>query len=74
MTNGRAVIPTLHIPLRRLALCLDCEACFDIQCRACPGCGGGSWVLLAGFLQTPRSHPRRARALGLDPAIPLGAA
>jgi len=39
-----------HLPLRRLALCLDCETCFDIAASACPACGGGAWVLLARFL------------------------
>src|SRR5947208_14077873 len=40
----------LHMPLRRLALCLDCEACFEIGTSSCPACGGDTWVLLAKFL------------------------
>jgi hypothetical protein len=43
------------VPLRRLALCVDCEACFDIALPSCPGCGGDSWVLLTKFLDQ-RSH------------------
>jgi hypothetical protein len=52
-----------HLPLRRLALCLDCEACFEIGTSSCPACGGDTWVLLAKFLDQgplkvlPQFHP-----------------
>jgi len=39
-----------HLPLRHLALCLDCETCFEIGASACPACGGDTWVLMAKFL------------------------
>jgi hypothetical protein len=39
-----------HLALRRVALCLDCETCFEIAASACPACGGDAWVLLARFL------------------------
>ena len=42
--------PTPHLPLRRLAMCLDCETCFEIGTSACPACGGTAWVLLVRFL------------------------
>ena len=42
--------PAPHLPLRRLAMCLDCETCFEIGTSACPACGGTAWVLLARFL------------------------
>jgi len=42
--------PASHLPLRRLALCLDCEACFDIRASACPACGGDTWILMVRFL------------------------
>ena len=42
--------PSPHLPLSRLALCLDCETCFDAGTPSCPGCGGGTSVLLARFL------------------------
>jgi hypothetical protein len=51
------------MPLRRLALCLDCEACFEIGTSSCPACGGDTWVLLAKFLDQgplkvlPQFHP-----------------
>ena len=41
---------SLHLPLRRVALCLDCEACFEIGAPACTACGGASWAPLAKFL------------------------
>src|SRR5262245_30619931 len=40
----------MHLPLRRLALCLDCETCFEMGTSPCPVCGGDSWALLARFL------------------------
>src|SRR5262245_63892982 len=46
----RSVTPSLHLPLRRLALCLDCEACYELGASACPACGGESWASLAKFL------------------------
>lgn len=41
----------LHIPLKRLALCLDCEVCFDIGTERCPACDSATWVPLARFLE-----------------------
>jgi hypothetical protein len=52
-----------HLPLRRLALCLDCEACFEIGASSCLACGGDTWVLLSKFLDQgplkvlPQFHP-----------------
>jgi hypothetical protein len=52
-----------HLPFRRLALCLDCEACFEIGASSCPACGGDTWVLLSKFLDQgplkvlPQFHP-----------------
>jgi hypothetical protein len=43
--------PQLHLPLRRLALCLDCEECFELGAEACPACGSGTWITLARFLE-----------------------
>jgi RNA polymerase subunit RPABC4/transcription elongation factor Spt4 len=42
--------PHLYFPLRRLALCLDCEKCFELGAEACPACGSGTWITLARFL------------------------
>lgn len=40
----------LHLPLRRLALCLDCEECFELGAETCPACGSGTSTTLALFL------------------------
>jgi hypothetical protein len=61
--HTRSTTPALHLPLRRLALCLDCEACFEIGASSCLACGGDTWVLLAKFLDQsplkvlPQFHP-----------------
>ena len=39
--------PRLYFPLARLALCADCEVCFEIGFEACPACGGRTWSPLA---------------------------
>jgi hypothetical protein len=49
-TRIRSAASTPHFPLRRLALCLDCDACFEIGSPTCPACGAESWVLLSRFL------------------------
>jgi hypothetical protein len=61
--HTRSTALSLHLPLRRLALCLDCEACFDIGATSCPACGGATWVLLSKFIDQgplkvlPQFHP-----------------
>jgi hypothetical protein len=61
--HTRGTTLPLHMPLRRLALCLDCEACFEIGISSCPACGGDTWVLLSKFLDQgplkvlPQFHP-----------------
>ncbi len=45
--------PPLHLPLKRLALCLDCEECFDIAAHRCPACDSQTWIPLARFLERP---------------------
>jgi hypothetical protein len=56
--------PYVHLPLRRLALCLDCEECFELGAEACPGCGSGTWTTLALFLEgsPAEAGPRASRA------------
>lgn len=48
--RSRTVPAKLHFPLRRLALCLDCDVCFEIGPPTCQACGGESWTSLARFL------------------------
>ncbi len=40
----------VHIPLRRLALCLDCDECFELGFQNCPVCGSGTWSPVARFI------------------------
>ena len=48
---GRSIPqPRTYFPLKRTALCLDCEMCFDIGACNCPACGSESWAALGRFL------------------------
>jgi hypothetical protein len=40
----------VYFPLTRLALCADCEVCFEIGTEACPACGGRSWSPLSRLI------------------------
>jgi hypothetical protein len=58
--QGRRLAPSVHLPLRRLALCLDCDECFGLGLETCPSCGSATWTSLARFLgQAASSRPRR---------------
>jgi hypothetical protein len=49
-----------HLPLRQLALCLDCDECAGLGLETCPSCGSATWTSLARFLgQAASSRPRR---------------
>ena len=50
INTTRRPAPRMHLPLRRLALCLDCDECFEIS-HACPACGSETWTSLARFLE-----------------------
>ncbi len=50
LRDVRTVSPSLHVPLNRLALCLDCEECFEVGLEACPACSSETWVTLARFV------------------------
>jgi len=52
-----------HLPLRKLALCLDCDACFEVGAPTCPACGSRTWSPLARFIDL-LSEPRTYRASG----------
>ena len=51
----------MHLPLRKLALCLDCDECFEVSYGACPACGSGTWTPAARFLRL-LAEPRASRA------------
>lgn len=40
----------LYYPLARLALCADCEVCFEIGADTCPACGGRTWSPLSRLI------------------------
>jgi predicted amidophosphoribosyltransferase len=57
-TQGRST--GIHLPLRNLALCLDCDECFALGGELCPACGSRTWTPAARFLDlvAPGSHRR----------------
>lgn len=64
----RSVARGLHWPLRRLALCLDCDQCFELGPVACPACSSTTWTTLSRFLETASSrHVARAAIHAADP-------
>ena len=38
------------LPLRRTAVCLDCEACFPLGTKRCPSCASGAWMPMVWVL------------------------
>jgi len=46
----RQPAPRTHLPLRQLALCLDCDECFGIGPETCPSCGSATWTTPSRFL------------------------
>jgi len=63
----------LHLPLRRLMLCVDCEMCFEIGATACPACGSNTWVPMARFLEAANRLRKSADAAKLPSSRRLGA-
>jgi len=56
----RRLAPRVYLPLRQLALCLDCDECFGLGPETCPSCGSATWTSLSRFLgQAASSRPRR---------------
>ena len=65
MVRGSGMIAdSTHLPLRKLALCLDCDECFELGSMTCSACGSRTWTPLARFidlLSEPRTHRSDAR-------------
>ena len=60
ISQVRPPAPRVHLPLRQLALCLDCDECFGIGLEMCPSCGSLTWTSLWRFLgRAASSRPRR---------------
>src|SRR5262249_20162544 len=76
VSNGAlAPFGSVHLPLRRLALCLDCDECFELGYESCPACGSGTWSAVARFLDLVADPaPRRAGANKLTPRRGVAAA
>jgi hypothetical protein len=65
MKSPRKLVPQTHWPLKRLALCLDCDVCFEIA-DACPACGSETWTTLARFLDWGRPEGLNKLMAGLE--------
>jgi RNA polymerase subunit RPABC4/transcription elongation factor Spt4 len=51
LNRSRVPADGLHLPLRKLALCLDCDECFELGQATCPACGSATWTTAARFLK-----------------------
>jgi hypothetical protein len=49
-SRAQLTTPRVYIPLARLALCVDCEVCFEIGPDQCPACGSDTWSPLSRFI------------------------
>jgi len=67
ISGGRKVAPPVHLPLRHLAVCLDCDECFETGPETCPACGSATWTSLSRFLEQTASG-RRARRPDASPS------
>ena len=60
LQRARVLASGIHLPLRKLALCLDCDECFELGYSTCPACGSSTWSPLGRFLETgPATHGHR---------------
>ena len=50
LNRSRVQAAGIHLPLQRLALCVDCDECFELGHSTCPACGSRTWSPLARFL------------------------
>jgi hypothetical protein len=65
MISRRRMLATkARLPLRHLALCLDCDECFEISSTRCPACGSATSTMLSRFLAHASSahQPRHSDA------------
>jgi len=67
ISRRRTLVTKPHLPLRHLALCLDCDECFEISSARCPACGSATSTMLSRFLahassaQQPRPSDAAAK-------------
>jgi hypothetical protein len=50
ISRARKITSGLHLPLRRAALCMDCDEVFEMTDGSCPACGSETWSSLSRFL------------------------
>lgn len=55
--------PRNHMPMSRVAICLDCESVFWMD-KTCPACGSKQWVALTNWIRPHRLARREADAKG----------
>ena len=60
LDRSRMLAAGIHLPLQKLALCLDCEECFELGYAACPACGSRTWSPLARFFELASGSGARA--------------
>ena len=64
ISRRRMLAAKVYLSLRQLALCLDCDECFEIGSPTCPACGSATSTSLARFLaQASARHPGRRDAV-----------
>jgi hypothetical protein len=70
-----AMMACAHFPLARLALCSECEVCFEIGPETCPACGSAMWSPLSALIgdRSEKAAVRAVRAL-VDEARGISAA
>jgi hypothetical protein len=60
LNRSRVLVDNLHLPLKKLALCLDCDECFELGHEVCPACGSATWTPAARFLKlVSEAEPHR---------------
>jgi hypothetical protein len=72
ISRRRMLAAKVHLPLRQLALCLDCDECYEISSPTCPACGSATRTSLARFLARASSarQPGRRDAAARRPDDP----
>ena len=70
ISRVRQPAPRTNLPLRQLALCLDCDECFEIGSPTCPACGSATWTSLSRFLAQTSSAPGHRDAAAKRPDDP----
>src|SRR2546425_2132094 len=64
ISRRRKPAPRVHLPLRSLALCPDCDECFEVGPETCPACGSATWTSISRFLEQASSSRRPRHPVG----------